>query len=272
MDPSYSPFSHTPTAAVNGLLSLGYQINHVAQSGFRESEWMPCDLCVIYGMRNFGKRIIQEHESRGVRCIVIDLGYIKRAMKSNGYNGYWQVSLGGLNWVPDSAPDDRWKMLGLDYPVPVDRDGYVLLAEQTPNDASHGLKMDDLNKWMDRAVRSCKKKGIAYKKRRHPMNSFIPDDEKPNCPIEDDLSGASAVYCHNSNVGNDALLAGIPVICDDWCEYAPTYIDLASKEISKDVSFPEPEKIKDYLHRLSYAQWTRDELANGEAFRYVLSV
>lgn len=250
-------------------MAHGYKINHVAQAGFRESEWMGCDLCVIYGMRHYGKRIIAEHERRGVPCVVVDLGYVKRAMKSNGYEGYWQVSKGGLNWLPESANDDRWKELGISYPKAKMGGDYLLLAEQTPNDASHGMDLPALNKWMENAVERCEDLGIPYKKRRHPMNRHIPDEEKPDCPIEDDLEGAFAVYCHNSNVGNDALLAGVPVICDDECVYDPIYKELAHTEIKPDLPYPE---VKDYLHRLAYAQWTREEIATGKAFSYVLNV
>jgi len=269
VDPLHSSHSHSPSATVKGLLEHGYEINQVAQNGFRENEWMDCDLCVIYGMRHFGKRIIAEHERRGIPCIAIDLGYIKRAMRSNGYEGYWQVSKGGLNWLPDDAPSDRWEALDLDYPKPRGGD-YLLICEQTPNDASHGMDLNELNEWMNKAVQRCEELGIPYKKRRHPMNKDIPQEELPDCPIEDDLEGAFAVYCHNSNVGNDALLAGIPVICDTACEYAPTYSELAYNEIQPNITYP--EGIENYLHRLAYAQWTRDEIANGKAFDYVLKM
>ena len=269
MDSSYSFSSHTPSAVVAGLKSLGYEINHVAQAGFREGDWMDCDLCVIYGMRHYGKRIIAEHERRGVPCIVIDLGYIKRAMKSNDYDGYWQVSKGGLNWLPKEDDDKRWQALELDYPKPKIGE-YLLLCEQTPNDASHGMTLPELNKWMESAVKRCEDIGIPYKKRRHPMNAFIPENEKPNCPIEEDLEGAFAVYCHNSNVGNDALMAGIPVICDDDCEYDPIYKELAYTKIETDLNYP--SGVNGYLNRLAYAQWTRHEIATGEALDYVLKM
>lgn len=269
LDPSYSSASHTPSATVLGLMELGYKINHVAQAGFREREWMDCDLCVLYGMRHYGKRIIAEHERRGVPCVAVDLGYVKRAMRSNGYEGYWQVSKGGLNWLPKSAPSDRWQALNVPHPKPKNKKGYVLICEQTPNDASHAMDIDGLNSWMESAVSKCERAGVKYKKRRHPMNRMIDSCELPDCPIEEDLRGASAVYCHNSNVGNDALLAGIPVICDSDCEYDPTYKDLAHKEIKKDLEYP--KNIEGYFHRLAYGQWTRKEIATGEAMNYVIN-
>lgn len=270
LDPVYSSGQHSPSATVAGLMAHGYEINHVAQNGFRESEWMDCDLCVIYGMRTFGKQIIAEHEKRGVQCISIDLGYMKRAMRSNGYEGYWQVSKGGLNWLPYEAPDDRWKALELDYPKAKKGGDYILLAEQTPNDSSHEMDLPALNKWMQDAVDKCEALGLPYKKRRHPMNRHVDPSELPDCPIEDDLANAFAVYCHNSNVGNDALLMGLPVVCDKNPVYQPTYKDMANKEIKPELSYP--DGIEDYLHRLAYAQWSRDEIANGKAFEYVIEM
>jgi hypothetical protein len=268
LNPSFSFETHTPSAVVAGLLSLGYEINHVAQKGFRKSEWMPCDLCVIYGMRYFGKRIIAEHERRGVPCIVIDLGYIKRAMRSNGYDGYWQVGLGGLNWLPRYGTSDRWEALGIKYPKEKSGGSYVLIAEQVPNDASHGMDETAINRWTQKAIEKCEASGLAYRVRHHPMNTSIDKQKLSKLTIEEDMAGAMAVYVHNSNVGNDALLAGVPVICDKNCEYDPTYADLSCD--FKNIKYPNDLEMRDYLHRLSYAQWAREELANGSAFRYVL--
>jgi hypothetical protein len=270
LDPEYSTETHTPSAAVAGLMAHGYEINHVAQTGFRANEWMPCDLCVIYGMRNNGMDIIEAHAQKGVRSIIVDLGYISRAMKSNGYEGHWQVGLGGLNWLPQSAPSDRFERLGVPYPARAARTGYVLIAEQTPFDASHGMGMEGINAWTAKAVARCEELGLPYKVRRHPMNKMVSPDELPTCPIEDDLAQAGCVYVHNSNVGNDALLAGIPVVCDKNAIFPPIYAELANDELKPDLEYPYPEKMKDYLHRLAYAQWTRGEIASGEAFEYVI--
>ena len=260
--------NHTPSSVLRGLGVHGYAINHVAANGWRPKEIMPADINVIYGMRVNGRDIIEEYLKRGIPSIVIDLGYLKRAMKSNGYDGYWQVSLNGLNWLPDTAPDDRFKSLGLDYPKYQKRVGYVLLCEQTPGDSSHGMNLFQINDWMDRAVSKCEALGLQYKKRHHPMNSQVPKDQLPDCPIEDDLKGAACVYVHNSNAGNDALMAGLPVVCDENPLYKPAYYEIASKDLA-DIYYP--ENIQDYLNRLAYGQWTRDEIENGKAFEYVLA-
>lgn len=266
----FSPSSdHSPSAVASGLLSMGFKINHVAPHGFRESEWMPCDLCVIYGMRHVGKRIIAEHNKRGVPCIVVDIGYIKRAMRSNGYNGYWQVGLNGLNWLPDTAPSDRWKDLGLAYPKHKKGGDYVLIAEQVPHDASHGMDDAGIRRWTAAAIKKCETYGLPYRVRHHPMNNSIDPSLLPKTTIEEDVAGARAIYCHNSNTGNDALLAGVPVICDRDCEYAPTYQNLACS--FEKIKYQTDSKMRDYLHRLAYAQWAREELADGSAFRYILS-
>jgi hypothetical protein len=250
---------------MKALHSMGCEVNHVSQNGFRENDFMSCDFQVLYGMRLNGKEIIESYLKKGIQTIVIDLGYIDRAMKSNGYDGYWQVSLNGLNWMPDNADDKRFKW---DYPKPVKRDGYVLLCEQTPNDSSHGMDIDALNAWMNKAVKRCEELGLKYKKRRHPMNTDIPKEDLPITPIEDDLKGASCVYVHNSNAGNDALMMGLPVVCDESPRYKPSYYDLVSKDLS---NIFYPDGIEDYLNRLAYGQWTRNEIETGKAFEYVLT-
>lgn len=247
-------------------------MRHLSQCGYRDKDFLSADFNLIYGMRRNGKAIIENYLERGIPSIVVDLGYINRAMKSNGYNGYWQVSMNGLNWLPEAAEGDRWEALGVDTPKPVKRTGYVLIAEQTPWDASHGMGVPELNEWTARAVAKCEELGLDYKVRRHPMNKAIAPEELPGCTIEEDLAGAGCVYIHNSNVGNDALLAGIPVVCDAQSRFLPTYHGIVAHELTAKPKFPTAKVMKDYLNRLSYAQWTLDEIASGKAFEYVLNV
>lgn len=272
IDPHTDTSSECPQAVYAGLKRLGYAINHVSPSGYRARDRMDCDLNVIYGMRRNGREIIENYKERGIPSIVVDLGYINRAMKSNGYQGYWQVSLDGLNWLPEDADSKRFDLLGIDYPKKKSRAGYVLIAEQTPWDASHGMDIPALNEWTANAVAKCEALGLDYKVRRHPMNKQIPKEELPDCPIEDDLEDAGCVYIHNSNVGNDALLAGIPVVCDEASRYLPTYHGIVDHELSEKPKFPVAKVMEDYLNRLAYAQWLTDEIVTGKAFNYVLNV
>ena len=261
---------HTPSLCLDGLARVGItKVNQVSQHGWREHEWMDCDISLIYGMRTKGLEIIKDNQNHDVKTIVVDLGYLNRAMKSNDYNGYWQVSLNGLNWIPDKADEVRFKSLGLDYPKEIKRKGYVLLAEQTPFDSSHGLDTHGIKAWMDNAVRLCEKYGLEYKKRHHPMNAYIDEADKPTTTIEEDLKGASCVYVHNSNVGNDAIMAGLPVVCDKDPLVKPTYYN----EVSHDLREPKyPSDVKGYLNRLAYGQWTQEEIQNGKAFSYVIKM
>jgi hypothetical protein len=254
---------HTPTSISEGIQALGYKINHLAQNGWKSSEYLACDFAVIYGMRLNGKEIIEQHNKMGVPVLVCDLGYIDRAMKNNGYDGYWQLGLNGLNWLPETADNKRLK-----WAVPKQNKGgdYVLIAEQTPNDASHGMDIPELNRWTQNKVRQCEELGIDYIVRPHPMNSW--SEYHRDTTIEEDIERASYVVVHNSNTGNDALMMGKPVICDRETRYKPTYYDLVDKEISRSPKYP--ENLEDYLCRLSYAQWTRDEIATGKAMEYVL--
>lgn len=220
-------------------------------------------------MRGNGKEIADDYRARGIPSLVIDLGYMRRAMRTNGYQGFWQVSLNGLNWLPKSAESDRFEKLEIPYPKQRKRKGYVLIAEQTPNDASHGMDASALHKWTSRTVEKCGT--LEYLVRRHPMNKTGPASLLTKTTLEDDLKGAGCVYVHNSNVGNDALLAGIPVVCDETSRYLPTYYGVVDHELSECPSYPDAETMQDYLHRLAYAQWKLEEIASGEAFDYVLS-
>lgn len=68
-------------------------------------------------------------------------------------------------------------------------------------------------------------------------------------PIEEALRGCSLVVCRHSNVAVDACIAGVPVECEDGAALA----------LYRDNPSPTREQRLDFLHRLTWWNWTRNE-------------
>jgi hypothetical protein len=75
-----------------------------------------------------------------------------------------------------------------------------------------------------------------------------------NLPLTESLARAGKVIAYTSNIGHDALLAGVEVDADGPAAWAGVTLSGRTK----------------YFHRLAYAQWLLPEIASGEAIEFIL--
>jgi hypothetical protein len=154
--------------------------------------------------------------------------------------GYWQVSLDGLNRPPTfDCPDDRFKALGLKLGREK-KEGPRVLCTQLPGDAAHGFEtQEQIDAWAATVPHD--------ELRGHPVAGETE-------PLADMLKRAGTVVTWNSNVGHDALLAGVPVECHGDAPY-------------KGVTM---EGRRAYFNRLAYGQWTADEMRQGLPQKFLM--
>jgi hypothetical protein len=88
-----------------------------------------------------------------------------------------------------------------------------------------------------------------------------------NTVIAEAIEAARLVCVYSSTAGLEALIAGCPVVA-----WGPScYRELCAKpgEIAE-AEHPGVEAVEGLLERIAYTQWSLDELATGEPFRFVL--
>ena len=199
------------------------------------------DLVVIVGLRGKGADALRDYQERDVPVLVIDFGYLNRATAEDS-DGYWQVGLGGLNQIPQfECPGDRFEALGLDIQKPVKGDGPVILCAQVIGDAAHQFDTEaKLEAWAETVEHD--------EYRAHPGTGVESE------PLGDVLARAGKIVTWNSNVGHDALLAGVPVEAHGPAPYAG--VELKDRE--------------GYFARVAYGQWTVPEMEEGLAAAFVL--
>lgn len=73
-------------------------------------------------------------------------------------------------------------------------------------------------------------------------------------PLAESLARAGKVIAYTSNIGHDALLAGVEIEADGPAAWAGVTLARRTK----------------YFHRLAYAQWLLPEIASGEAIEFIL--
>jgi len=223
-----------------GFESIGYLVSHRSLSdfGFNDRESI-FNLVAVFGLRSKGRAILDAYRAAEVPVLVLDYGYLKR-------EEYWQISLNGLNQPPPfDCPPRRFAELGLDIaPMREEGSGPTVLAGQLVGDQAHPF--DTHKKW-DKFVAGFP--DIEY--RPHPLM----DPEREAEPLERLLARAGKIVTWNSNIGNDAMLAGVPVEA-----HAP---DAMYKDVA-------PEKRAEYFARLACGQWTEEEMRDGSAARFVV--
>ncbi len=184
----------------------------------------------------------------------MECGYIGDRMQniSLGFNG-----LNGRATFPRPNGEDRagqWKRKLKHFHF----GQYVLIMGQCPGDASiPGL---DVGVWAEEAAVEVRKHvGHEIYFRPHPLQNIQTSLPQKSGDLANALAHAHLVVTYNSNSGVDAILAGCPVVAYDR---GSMVYDLASH----DGSYKVPADRGDWLQRISYCQWSRDEILTGKAW------
>lgn len=153
------------------------------------------------------------------------------------------------------------------------RTGYVLILGQTGGDTQ--LKQSEIHHpdALCDSVLAQLPGGLDVAYRRHPLDKYIPSNiESLDGTLQEALNGARFVVTINSNAGNDALWAGVPVLC-----LGPALYEIAGAArrtsiatLLHDMEFmaqgwhPDERRVTSYFHWLASRQWNRKELEQGD--------
>lgn len=261
---------HELEALEKGLRADGHAVVQRSASDYTKGETEAFDLVAVSSLRGKNQLILSDYRAKGVEVLVLDFGYLRRTNHASDPSGYFQVSRNGLSQVPSFAcPSDRFDSLGFEVPATARTDGeYVLILGQVPGDASHGMNQAQLEAWyaalVDRVRADKGRAEIVF--RPHPLAPEVEcpiADRRSSATLAEDLDGADIVLAHSSTALFEALLAGRAIAAQSGpCE-----------PIGNFESGPAPlvgDPLRAFLSRVAYGQWTLDEIASGEAVRFVL--
>lgn len=178
---------------------------------------------------------------------------------------WYALALGGHNGsgACPSGDSSRWDALGVDL-KPWRTDGEHILV--CPNRSFGRPDLIIPLRWADdvkaRLERVTKR---PVRIRPHPGNG------KQQRPLADDLAGAWACMIWSSSAGVQALIRGVPVVCEApaWICRQAAILTKAPDDESMLESFPrfgDNVARRAALRALAWAQWHVGELATGEPF------
>lgn len=235
-----------------GLRAAGYEVRRETPVAAK-----PGDVLLIWNRYGQYHDIASRFERQGGTVVVAENGYIGKdehgqqryALARSAHNGAGEWECGEAN---------RFAELGIELQPWRADGGHVLVC---PNRSFGMPGMIMPCDWArDVANRLKKLTGREIRVRPHPGN--VPAKR----PLADDLKGAWAVVIWGSSVGVQALVGGIPVICESpyWiCKEAAG----ALNEI--DALGTKPDRLS-ALNRMAWAQWTLAEIESGKAFDHLL--
>lgn len=262
-------------AFVAGLTQCGYDVE------LSYSRWpvRPSDVLVIWNRYGDTERIADGFEAAGGTVLVAENGYIGKggaSPKSTAGPGNHYYALarhahnGRGNWPYANGPELpawRWDALGIEIGRWRARGDHVLVCANRSFGMSGGVMPHDWAESVATRLKQFTKRSIRI--RLHPGNL----DSKVS--LEKDLESAHACVIWSSSCGVHALVRGIPVISEAqwWICKRATFETIADIEMVDDTLHPGilGGFRTNALKRLAWAQWSVDEIASGEPFRYLLS-
>lgn len=236
----------------HGLAAAGLQVTMSTHDALES-----CDVVVAWGVN--WTNLWASCKARGVPYLVMEAGYLPPRLDwvSLSWNGLKRHGDHGVPESPSSLRWERWRKGMGSWRT----DGEVVIViGQHPGDAA--VRHLDWQAWMRAAMRSVLGLDVGpFVFRPHPHV------ETPDRSLEEDLARARCVVTCNSNVGVDAVYAGVPTIATDPGSMA---WDVAAREIARTavVDQPEPDR-ETWGRRLASSQWRLDELADGSAWAQV---
>jgi hypothetical protein len=247
-------------AFCSGLRACGYEVRIAEPKSVN-----PGDVYVIWN-RYFGwHETANKVEAAGGKVLVAENGYIHG--RHDG-GSYYALAVGGHNgsgtWYVGGP--ERWEALGIELKPWRAEGEHILVAPSRPFGRPDVMMPYE---WPQRIIRR-----LNNLTKRRIINRSHPGDATPNTPLEAHLRNAWACVIWASSVGVRALIEGVPVICDaeKWiCKQATFSMYPAEfQEIDARCTTYMDRCRLDAMHALAWAQWTVDEIATGEPFRYLL--
>lgn len=197
--------------------------------------------------------ILARHLKAGGRVVTWDLGYWDRERGM-------RLAIDGLHPTPAQLQlaGDVPARRQFDLREDADPAGPIMLVGLGPKACfAYGLGR---NEWEKRKLAELRQRFPAHKilwrPKGHRPEKLGSLEVSHGNPIEHALQGCSLVVCRHSNVAIDACVAGVPVECEGG----------AGAALYAGNPAPTREQRAEFLRRLSYFEWRRNEAAAAWAW------
>lgn len=201
------------------------------------------------------------------KTVIFDCGYFHRN-HSDGENRHFRLSIN--EYHPTNLPPekgDRWDRLRIRTEDFYDPSGHVLLIGRGgKTKKQQGKESAD---WEQRTVKKIQSllpsKKIIYRPKKNPSDTLEGTITDGESGIKKLCMGCSLIYTQWSNVGNEGILYGVPVVTEGGpaSDVCPSRIEDSNGPLSNETRM-------DFLHRLAYWQWSIKEIKEGAMWPWLM--
>lgn len=233
------------------------------------------DAAIFWGFWENCQRIVEVCRREGKPWVYVDLAYWGRD------KNYFKVSVNERH--PDDylmkwdAPSDRWDALGLEIKPwrKPSTTAPIILAGMSGKAAwswKFGPTVQQAGnvyeRWAVAQIKNHTERQIIYRPKPNwvaatPIDGASYDKTRP---VELMLKGAHCVVTHHSNVGTDAIIAGVPVFTRRG---AAIHMGMSDSHLSEIEAPVYPDGREQWAANLAYCQWTLNEMAAGACWKHL---
>lgn len=228
------------------------------------------DVAVFYGYDRTMRGIFRDYREAGLPVVYIDLGYWGRR-EGGQVIGFHKVSVNDRHptaYFRNRRHDgSRARRFGIEI-RPWRQGRNILLAGMSAKSAeSYGMTPAEWERKAIAALRKATDRPILYRpkpswKEARPLAGSLFAPRRG--PIDDQIENCHAVVTHHSNVGVDALIAGVPVFTIDGVASV-----MGIGDIGKIESPIYPEGRDQWVDDIAWCQWHNDEMRSGACWRHL---
>lgn len=256
-------------AMLQGVTAVGDSVEYRREVFYRGPD---ADVAVFYGMSGNLRRVFDDYRAAGLVAVYVDLGYWGRRGSGSRYTGFHKVS---VNARHPTAYFQRRRHDGSRAAVHNvtlrpwrDAGKHIVLAGMGQKASEfEGYRYEDWERRTLKALQAVTDRPIVFRPKPNcrvaqPIEGTI--FSPPTQSIESALVGCHAVVTHHSNVGVDAIVAGVPVFCEEGVATPLALRDLGL--IERPIT---PESREQWVADIAWTQWCLAEMADGAAWRYL---
>lgn len=226
------------------------------------------DAVVAYGWR-YWRDCFAAYRAAAKPYVFIDLAYWGRMPDRAAAQGFYKVTVNSRHPVVRlDRPGDRVARFGLTL-APWRTEGrHILVAGMSAKNAQDlGIAPASWEAGAVAALRGLTKRPIVYRPKptwREARPLAGARYSAPGEPLQGALANCWAVVTHHSNVGVDALVAGVPIFTEEGA--AKPFSMAALAQIEQPVM---PDGRADFVAGLAYCQWSLSEMQGGLCWEHV---
>ncbi len=223
------------------------------------------DVLVVFKNRtsNAQRILVSAYEAAGKRVLMLGPGFVRR---DEYYAAGWDGAKGHADYMHQNMPIDRW--VQLDTPLEMTEQparGPWIVVGQVPYPGG-----PDYVRWMWETVdlmhRRMDQAEVIV--RPHPSvastTPLILGADRSEGALSADLQRARGIITFSSNVGVEAVIAGVPTYAAD----SESMVYGIAAQIAG-ATFHWAESREQWAADLAYAQWTKEEMMMGKAWEHL---